>query len=397
MTEETKNEKTPEQIAEQKALQKSIQGQLSTLTDEEKMLFKIYAGENQGAKMNIPEIRVNYDEDNGTRGGFILINYEEDETGNSKKIVTFLDTEVEVTILRTRFKYGYYDQDKGENGMELYGTPELDDYKGEVSLWDNENKRVIFTGEYKAFKNYIAETYPDPRLEAKGYSGSIIKHTEILYVELEGKIYRMYLSSSARKNYWEYKENIKGVPTFAFKTKLTTTKEKSGSITYFPIHFTKTAENPVKDYILMRKKLDEDLKVFDEVRNNLKKETDENTVKGKNPQEAIAEKYNLDIGENFSNPKCNKCGNITVLRDSFKGPFFGCSKYPECEGIVKLEDALGEKESMPVIDINENEENAEISQEPSSNQEKTKSAVNSESQDNNDKDPDDIDVKDIPF
>ena len=374
-------DKAPKETG-QKALQVRIQNQVEALSDEEKMLFNMYAGENQNVKMGIPEIRVNYDEDNGERGEFIAIDYEDtDESGNPKKRIISIGETIDITIMRTRFKFGYFDQDKGEKGMELYGTPEMDGYNEEVSLWDNEQRKVIFTGQYRSFKKYISETYPDPRLEAKGFDSSIIKHTEILYVEYKGKIYRTYLSKTARDNYWEYKDKIKGVPTFAFITKLTTSKEKSGSITYFPIHFEKVGENNIKKYILLRKQLDANIKIFDEFRENLKNEADSDTIKGEDPEQIIIKKYKLNFGKDFENPICPKCGAITILRDSFKGPFFGCSKFPDCESIVKLEDVMGKTiKSMPIINVDDNKK--EETEKPAS------AEIDSE---------DDIKVEDIPF
>ncbi len=37
-------------------------------------------------------------------------------------------------------------------------------------------------------------------------------------------------------------------------------------------------------------------------------------------------------------PICPKCGCPTVERDGKYGSFHGCSQYPECKGIVKLDD-----------------------------------------------------------
>ena len=332
-------------------LQTQINAQVQALTKEEKMLFKVYAGEGQGVKMSIPELRVNQDEDRGERGKFFLLVYEPDEAGNMQKKNVFLDSTVDVVIMRTRFKFGYYDQDAGEKGMELYGTPELDGYDGEVSLWNNLEKKVIFTGQYKAFKQYIHENFPDPKLEAKGFKGSIIKHTEILYIELNGKIHRMYLSKTARDKYWKYKEEIKGVPTFAYKTRLTTVKEKSVSNSYYSIQFEKVGETELKKYIHLRRQLDEDLQVFDEVRKNVKGDIDKDTVKGGNPEDEVKKKWNLVFPENFVKPNCPKCNIPMILRDSFKGPFFGCSDFPNCKEIVKVEDALGNPEALPTINV----------------------------------------------
>lgn len=337
--------------ADSKALSVKITGQVEALSEEDKALFQIYSNERQSVKMDVPEIRVNYDEDMGIRGGFVLITSEPNEEGKTIKARKFIDTKINVTILRTRFKFGQFDENEGEKGMEVLGTPELDDYTGEVNLWDNKEKKIIFTGLYKEFKKFIVSNYPDLDGQKKGFpNSSTIKHTEILYVEYEGRVCRMYLNTSSRNQYWAYKEEIKGVPTFAFQTSLTTTKEKQGAITYFPIHFEKIGDNELKKYIHLRKQLDNDLKLFDEARANSKPTADEDTVRGGNPEEEIIKKWGLDKAT-LEIPNCPKCGEKMVLRDSFKGPFFGCSKFPDCDGIVKVE----RTEVLPVINLGEDE------------------------------------------
>ena len=347
MTEETK----PNEAEKSTALQAGIQTQLEALSDEEKMLFKVYGNENQEVKAGIPEIRTIYDDTKGVKGNFMQIITEPDDKGVIQKKFVDIGAEIEVTIMRTRFKFGYFDESQGKNGMETLGTPELDDYKSEVNLWNNVEKRIIFTGQYKSFKNYINENYPDPRLAGKGYEGSTIKHTEILYVEFNGIIHRMYLSKSARDNYWKYKDTIKGVPTFAYVTKLSTVTEKKGSITYYPIEFVTVGENEIRGKLALRKKLDADLVVFDGVRENMKGVIDNNTVQGGDPTEAIKEKYKLELPADFKAPNCPNCQAEMILRDSFKGPFFGCPAFPDCKGVVKLEDVMPKTEALPEIDV----------------------------------------------
>lgn len=347
---EEQNDTTPK---ESKELQPTLQSQVEGLSPEDRMLFDIYTNENQ-AKLGVPEIRVSYDEDQAPRGEFITIDYTPDGTGKMSKTITPIGAEIEITILRTRFKFGYFDSQQGEKGMEVYGTPELDDYNGDVDLWNNIEKRVIYSGNYKSFKKFIIENYPDPELLAKTkYEGSIIKHTEILYVEYQDKVYRTYLSKSSRDDYWKYKDEIKGVPPLTYLTKLSTTKEKAGSITYFPIHFVKVKENaPLSKFIQLRAKLDADLKVFDSVREGVKGGgVDKDTVKGQDPEQAIIEKCNLDIGK--ERPNCPKCGSTMVIRDSFKGPFFGCPKFPACDGTLRIEEGMQIKEAVPVIQLEE--------------------------------------------
>jgi DNA topoisomerase I len=43
-------------------------------------------------------------------------------------------------------------------------------------------------------------------------------------------------------------------------------------------------------------------------------------------------------------PKCPKCGSEMVLRESYKGKFYGCSKFPNCRGTVNVEGGAKEPE-----------------------------------------------------
>ena len=48
-------------------------------------------------------------------------------------------------------------------------------------------------------------------------------------------------------------------------------------------------------------------------------------------------------------PVCPKCGEKMVLREGYKGKFYGCSKFPECKGTVNYE---GEQEKCPACGSN---------------------------------------------
>lgn len=36
-------------------------------------------------------------------------------------------------------------------------------------------------------------------------------------------------------------------------------------------------------------------------------------------------------------PKCPKCGSDMVLREGYRGKFYGCSKYPDCKGTANYD------------------------------------------------------------
>lgn len=44
----------------------------------------------------------------------------------------------------------------------------------------------------------------------------------------------------------------------------------------------------------------------------------------------------LDGWRDQLGPVCHKCGRMTVRRESRRGPFWGCSGYPECKSITPM-------------------------------------------------------------
>ena len=257
------------------ALQKPMQEQLKNLSEEERKLFDIYSNESGSVKMSIPKIKIisdniSADGDFNRLGGFMSLDYDQkDNMGNSIETKTYLGKQIELTIIRPRYRYSYYSE--AEN-KEIYGTPEFDntDKKGIVELWDTINKTIVFKGEYEKFKEYILTNFPRPKNPDSKFNTSYVKYSEVLYVEYNGKIYRMYLNLSSCKNFWEYKKEIVGVPVFLYKTILGTVTMQKGSNTYYPVTFTKSAENDIKKYVRLRAQVDADIKLFDVAREKAK-------------------------------------------------------------------------------------------------------------------------------
>jgi len=56
------------------------------------------------------------------------------------------------------------------------------------------------------------------------------------------------------------------------------------------------------------------------------------------------------VGERSSNggPPCPKCQSKTILRSGPYGQFFGCSKFPICNGLIKADRPAGRRASRPV-------------------------------------------------
>lgn len=44
-------------------------------------------------------------------------------------------------------------------------------------------------------------------------------------------------------------------------------------------------------------------------------------------------------------PACKLCGKPMALRDGKRGPFYGCTGYPNCKGTMQVEDAVEEEEA----------------------------------------------------
>lgn len=61
---------------------------------------------------------------------------------------------------------------------------------------------------------------------------------------------------------------------------------------------------------------------------------EEDTKSDPNERDAIATENAVHPDE--TNPACPKCGQDMKLRKSSRGPFWGCSNYPECDGLRKI-------------------------------------------------------------
>jgi hypothetical protein len=53
-------------------------------------------------------------------------------------------------------------------------------------------------------------------------------------------------------------------------------------------------------------------------------------------QAALRRRYELEGKLNEAAPKCPVCGDPTTYKSGSYGPFWGCPKYPDCNGTVRM-------------------------------------------------------------
>ena len=115
-------------------------------------------------------------------------------------------------------------------------------------------------------------------------------------------------------------------------------------------------------------------------------------------------KWKLEFPEGFKRPECPNCKQEMVLRDSFKGAFFGCKNFPNCKGTVDMATAIGNKVQEPLPTINLDEEDGTPEQElpvtekvdsPDGSVEEvlTQQGINAESTEVEDE----VKIEDVPF
>ena len=180
-------------------------------------------------RLQVPTIRVSYkSEDDDTKvapkGEFIEYDF---ETKESKP----LGKKISIQILHHRQSLSAY---KNE---ESYYTPEVSMKTKNLSLFvrskgkDGKSKiQFLMSGDIKS----IREAYPD------------LRYQRSLYVLHDGKLKNLVVYGASFGGYIEFQKELKGQSSSAVHVELTTTKEKTGTVIYYPIVFSAGAKVDMK-------------------------------------------------------------------------------------------------------------------------------------------------------
>lgn len=180
-------------------------------------------------RLQVPLIRVSYkSEDDETKvcpkGEFVEYN---PDTKESKA----LGKKISIQILHHRQSLSAY---KNE---ESYYTPEVSMKTKTLSLFlRSKNKdgksqvRFLMNGDIKQ----IREAYPD------------LRYQRSLYVLHDGVLKNLVVYGASFGGYIEFQKALKGRSSSATVVELSTTKEKTGTVIYYPIKFTATEDADMK-------------------------------------------------------------------------------------------------------------------------------------------------------
>lgn len=156
------------------------------------------AARNSVEYLNYPTIKIDQDEDSATAGHLYVekrVRETVEEKGKQferwvKKREQLGRTDAEVTLLRFRTKFEYFDQ---AGGSMIAQTNEIDDWQDTMYVQDSRGG-IMVSGHYKTVvKPWMVENF------AKGPGGHMFSMKRILYVDFLGEIYRLVISSASAR------------------------------------------------------------------------------------------------------------------------------------------------------------------------------------------------------
>ncbi len=204
--------------------------------------YSRYVTEWSRKSISIPEIKISYEPD--SEGKFFV---------KTDKEVKCLGKEISGVILKVRNQYSLYNDDKTKS----IRTNEFDNFQQTVTL-------------YVGGEPVKTALFPEVKAVIKGNQDyAKAKFINVIYFFMDGVLYRIYSKPASRNNLWKYQEDTGNKAPFAFTTKIHTTKEKSGTVTFFPMHFENMGDVSSEDlskHIRTRMELDNALSQLDSMR-----------------------------------------------------------------------------------------------------------------------------------
>lgn len=216
--------------------------EISLIPADLQSAYAKYVAEWSRKSINIPEIKISYEPD--SEGEFFI--KKEDK-------VTALGKSISVAILKIRNQYNLYDADKTKQVR----TNEFDSFRENITLYVG--GEPIKTAPFAEVKAIIKGN--------QDYAKA--KFINVIYCLIDGQIHRIYSKPASRNNLWAYQADTGTKAPFAFTTKIHTTKERNGTVTFFPMHFENTGDVTSEDLsknIRLRMELDEALRALDNMR-----------------------------------------------------------------------------------------------------------------------------------
>lgn len=178
------------------------------------------------SKASFNYIKINYDTEADSYGKYVLFN-QGDETP------TVLGDEFIGTIVGRRNQYLHFSDERTERMK----TNEFEDFSDTVKVFVG--GALIHEGD--GIATYMKENFPERKFNA------------VLYVAVEGKIYRMKITPGSCSNLFEYESLQPQKVSFQYPTHFSLQKEKKGATPYWAINFKAGVDLEGEDYKEMLK------------------------------------------------------------------------------------------------------------------------------------------------
>ena len=129
-------------------------------------------------------------------------------------------------ILAKRHQYNYFDENDKTNNMR---TSQFEDWKDQVDVYVGGDMKEQVFGIAKWMKDHYSKDGATPRT-----------YQSVFYVLYKEEVYLVRGKGSSFTNFIEFEKEIDANKTlFSFNVDFGHTKEKKGTVTYYPITFTK--------------------------------------------------------------------------------------------------------------------------------------------------------------
>ena len=275
-------------------------------------------------RLQVPVIRVSYkSEDDETKvcpkGEFIEYDF---ETKESKA----LGKKIEIQILHHRQSLSAY---KNE---ESYYTPEISMKQKSLSLFlRSKNKdgksqiRFLMSGDIKS----VREAYPD------------LRYQRSLYVLHEGKLKNLVVYGASFGGYIDFQKELKGRSSSSVIVELSTKKEKTGTVIYYPIVFKETKAADLKMLEPTLKQLSEWFTAYDSAIAKQQAEKAEQAAIDRGDEPSNYSGHGSTSGTPGIGTKLPPARNTSAITDAPTPP--GMFDEPEETTLDEADEALGGK------------------------------------------------------
>ena len=179
-------------------------------------------------------------------------------TEGGQTVTDYYAESIEPVILLVRYQIASKNKVKPE-----YYSFEFDGFKEVIKVYDKDTKKVIIEGSYQTIK----EHFQTGEMNSLGKPKVSFDLKFVLYVNLDGTIYKFKVSPSGVGGFIEYTNSFGDSDTYvAYKTKIDLTYEVNGTVKFWKAHFTRGEAVDLAEQIALQGQARNFFKMADEAR-----------------------------------------------------------------------------------------------------------------------------------